>query len=265
MAKATSNGARKLIVGNWKMNPTSAEDAKKIFRQIAAKVAPSKKVITVICPPAVYLAPLAQVKKNVVLGTQDIFYEREGAFTGFISASMVKNFGVEYIIVGHSERRKAGLPAGQAGETDELINLKVKAVLKEGLKVILCVGEVEHDENGHYLTVIKKQLEAGLAGVPKNFFANVIIAHEPIWAIGAAAKGADTPENFQHNKLFIRKILSGIAGKKIALAAPVLYGGSVGVKNAESFLTEGDADGLLIGRTSLVPEDFVQIIKIANC
>ena len=239
------------------MNPVSAADAKKIFSKMAAKVAPSKKTETIICPPAVYLAPLSQVKKAVVLGAQDIFYEREGAFTGFISASMVKNFGVEYVIVGHSERRKQG-------ETDELINLKTKAALKEGLKVILCVGEAEHDENGHYLGFIKKQLEEGLAGVPRNLFANMIIAHEPIWAIGAAAKGADTPENFLHNKLFIRKVLNGLAGKKIALATSVLYGGSVGVKNAESFLTEGEADGLLIGRASLVPADFLEIIGLAG-
>lgn len=247
---------KKYIIGNWKMNPASFVDAKKIFTKIATKIAPNKKVTTVICPPVVYLAPLSQVKKNVVLGAQDIFYEQEGAFTGSISASMVKNFAVEYVIIGHSERRKAG-------DTDEIINHKLLAALREGLKVILCVGEAVHDEAGAYLKDLQRQLEQGLAGA-KKYTGQIIIAHEPVWAIGAAAKGADTPESFQHNRLFIKKILAGIFGQKNGLMIPILYGGSANAKNAGDFLGAGDADGLLVGRASLIPSEFIEIITIAN-
>jgi len=247
---------KKLIIGNWKMNPTGLSDAKKIFSKVAAGAGKIRGVETVICPPAVYLG-LLSAAKWVKLGAQDAFYEVDGAYTGSISPAMVKSVGAEYMIVGHSERRAQG-------ETDEIVNKKIKATLKEGLKIILCVGEKMHDEAGEYLKELKNQLEQDLAGIPKKYFNQIVVAHEPVWAIGAAAKGADTPESFQHNRLFIKKVLAGIAGKKLGLEIPILYGGSVGAKNAKDFLVEGQADGLLVGRASLVPEDFAKIITIAN-
>jgi triosephosphate isomerase (TIM) len=258
---------KKLIVGNWKMNPTGPADAKKIFGKIAGGASKYKWVETVICPPAVFLDLMGKVRgvrlgapasaSKLRLGGQDGFYETEGAYTGSISMAMLKSLGAEYVLVGHSERRNAG-------ETDEIINRKIKAGLKQGLKIILCVGEKVHDENGEYLKVLQMQLSQALAGVNKKYFNQIIVAHEPVWAIGALAKGADTHESFAHNRLFIKKILVSLAGKKVGLTIPILYGGSVGVKNAEMFLTEGGADGLLVGRASLVPQDFVKIIQLAD-
>lgn len=241
------------------MNPTGPTDAKRILAKIALGAGKYKGAQTVICPPAVYLGLLGgpASAKKLRLGAQDGFYENEGAYTGSISMAMIKSSGAEYVLVGHSERR-------QAGETDEVINKKIKAGLKSGLKIILCVGEKIHDENGEYLKVLQNQLAQALFGVPKKYFSQIIVAHEPVWAIGALAKGADTPESFTHNRLFIKKILADLAGKKIGLTIPILYGGSVGPKNTREFLVDGGADGLLVGRASLVPQDFIKIIGIAD-
>lgn len=238
------------------MAPASLSDAKKTFSKIVLGAKKYHQVEAVICPPAVYLGLLGS-PSGLALGAQDAFYESEGAYTGSISAAMIKNLGAKYVILGHSERRAAGEP-------DEIINLKLKAAVKLGLIVVLCVGEQTHDENGAYLKILQSQLSQALAGVSKKMLSQIVIAHEPIWAIGAAARGADTPESFQHNRLFIKKIISDLFGKKIGLETKVLYGGSVNPKNATAFLSLGGADGLLIGRASLVPVDFVDIIRQAN-
>ncbi|MEI6494526.1 MAG: triose-phosphate isomerase, partial [bacterium] len=141
---------------------------------------------------------------------------------------------------------------------------KIKQALKAGLKVILCVGEKERDEHGKYLDVIGKQLTESLMGVTRSQYNNVVIAYEPVWAIGTQATGADSPEGFQHNSLFIRKTISNVIGNKAALKVPVLYGGSASPKNAADFLGTGGADGLLVGRASLESAKFGEILKIAN-
>ena len=238
------------------MNPTGPSDAKHIFSKIASAANYFKKVEAIICPPTIFL-PVLGKPKSIKLGAQDAFYESSGPFTGFISSAMVKSFQVEYLLVGHSERRRLG-------ETDELINKKIKAGLKQGLKIILCIGEEQTDENGIYLKFLRQQLLSGLSDIPKKYFNQIMVAHEPIWAIGSLSKGADTPERFQHNRLFIKKVLSDLAGKKFGISVPVLYGGSVTPKNALSFLEAGEADGLLVGRSSLIPVDFVKILEIAN-
>jgi triosephosphate isomerase len=210
----------------------------------------------VICPPSLFLSELGRVGKNgkVALGVQNISAEASGALTGQISASMAKSVGAGYVIVGHSECR-------EAGESDELINQKVRAALKVGLKVILCIGERVKDEQGEYLAFIKNQLTVALEGVPKNKMADLLVAYEPLWAIGEVATGVETPAGFLHNALFVRKIIDGLYGNKVAHGLPILYGGSVDKKNARSFLTDGAADGLLVGRASLEPINFAVIIK----
>lgn len=247
---------KKIVIGNWKMNPTGLSDAKRIFTKIKTPIGKFKGVEIVVCPPAIFLGSLGSAK-NLKLGAQDGFYESAGAYTGSISLAMLKSMGIEYVLVGHSERR-------QAGETDEVINKKIKAGLREGLKIVLCIGENVHDENGDYLKILQNQLTKALADLPKKYFSQIMVAHEPVWAIGSSAKGADTVESFVHNRLFIKKVLADLAGKKIGLSIPILYGGSVGIKNAKEFLIDGNADGLLVGRASLVPEDFIKIIKIAD-
>ncbi len=241
------------------MNPTSPSDARKIFSKIASAVSLLKKVETVICPPAIFLSGCVggKTKSAIKLGAQDIFYENDGAYTGHLSASMFRSLGVSYCLIGHSERRKQG-------ENDEVVNRKIKAGLKAGLRIILCVGEEIHDDRGLYLQTLRGQLESGLKNIPRKYFERIIIAHEPVWAIGADARQSDTAENFRHNRLFIRKVLADLAGKKNGLEVLILYGGSVNKRNALGFLTVGEADGLLIGRSSLIPLDFLTIARQAN-
>ncbi len=254
---------KKLIVGNWKMNPWKIEDARRIFDGVKKEAGKLSRVQTVVCPPFVFLSDLAQRankhtgERRVVLGAQNVFYEMEGAYTGEVSPLALSSVGAKYVIIGHSERRAFG-------ETDEVINKKVLAALKMGLAIVLCVGEKEREAEGKYFQFIKNQIETALAKAQKRSLSNVVIAYEPVWAIGADASGADTPADFVEMAIFIRKTLSDMFDRTSAHAIPVLYGGSVDEKNAESFLKEGDADGLLVGRASLDPVKFVKILKIAE-
>ena len=260
---------KKLIVANWKMNPESPREAKEIFNPVKRAALALKKVTTVICPPAVYLAtlesrglPLRTLSKRsprgaIFFGAQDCFSDLFGPYTGKIGPTILRNSGASYIIIGHSETRAMG-------DSDLAINHKLRLALKNNLKVILCVGEHHRDERGDYLQFIKTQLEEDLRNVQRQSANDLVIAYEPIWAIGAQAKRADNPEGFQHQAIYIRKILAGLLGKEVALKIPVLYGGSANSQNAAGFLHEGEADGLLVGRASLDPSEFNKILKIAE-
>lgn len=250
---------KKIIVGNWKLSPTTVREAKDLFSKVKNKAVKAQKTTVIVCPPTPWLSLWAGFKssKNFALGAQDCFREIEGAFTGQVSPVMLKNIGAQYVIIGHSERRAAG-------DDDELINHKVKAALKAGLTVILCVGETVRDDHGVYLETIKEQILVGLAKIPKPMLGRLVVAYEPVWAIGEKASGADTPEAFVAQKIYIRKILSHLAGSKEALNIPVLYGGSVSPKNAADFLGLGQADGLLVGRASLRADLFTEIINLAD-
>lgn len=250
---------KKLIIGNWKLNPTSLAEAKKIQAKIRSKISALRNVNVVISPPTIYLSALAPGRTKAVLGlgAQEVFWQASGAYTGQTSPLALKDLRVGFVIIGHSEQRALG-------ESDELINQKLKAVLDYGLRPILCVGEKERDDSGHYLAQIKRQLEDGLDKVPKKTPENLVIAYEPVWAIGKEATGVETPEGFLQHALFIRKTLSSMFGQKEATRIPILYGGSVILKNAESFLKAGQADGLLVGRESLDPVNFSTIVKLAN-
>ncbi len=258
---------KKIIVANWKMKPSSLKEAKRIFNEIK-KVAGRllKKVDTIICPPCVYLSSLPRTtlgnsKGSPWLGAQDVFWENPstggGAHTGEISAGMLKNLGVKYIIIGHSERR-------ELGETNEIINKKIKNALKNNLKVIFCIGEQERDLEGNYLYFIKNEIEEGLRGVSKKFLKNLIVAYEPIWAIGKKEGDADSPEDVFQMSIYIRRVLLGIAGKKLSRNIPILYGGSTEPGNTEKLLKEGGMQGFLVGHASLAPKDFNKILRIAN-
>ena len=239
------------------MNPQNSKSAEKIFFDISKKIN-NKKNEVVICPPYPFLFIKNKLKdKKIKLGSQDVFFEKEGSFTGEVSSSMLSDFGVSYTILGHSERRALG-------EDNTLINKKIKALLKSKIKPILCVGETDRDHNGFYLSLIKSQIEEGLKDVTKNQIKNIIIAYEPIWAIGKDANREATPQEFIEIKIFIKKILSILYGPKIVDSVFVLYGGSVHPSNASSFVKEGDADGLLVGRDSLNPDKFLDIVSILN-
>ena len=241
------------------MAPLTMNEAKVTFGAIKKTAGGLRNVQTVICPPNIYINEL---KKTVsghrcVVGAQNSFWSEEPASTGEVSPKMLNNLGVGYVILGHSERRALG-------ETDEIVSMKVKACLKEGLTVVLCVGESKRDEHGEYTKFIKNELIASLAGISKKNLKNIIVAYEPIWAIGKKAKRAASPEDALEVSILIKKILTDSFGKEAAMKTPILYGGSANPKNSESFLTDGGADGLLVGRASLDAKKFSEMLKIAN-
>ncbi|HDQ16819.1 MAG TPA: triosephosphate isomerase [Candidatus Vogelbacteria bacterium] len=245
---------KKIIVANWKMNPLSKPSALALYQGLLEK-AKGQKSLTIVCPPAVWLGFLTGSRPtNLYLGGQNCSEIKEGAVTGEISAWQLASVGVDFCLVGHSETRRRG-------EDDLLINQKVKTLLKAGLMVLFCIGEKERDREGKYLEEIKKQLSIGLKGVSKKDISRVIICYEPLFAIGG--KRADTPEEFTHSSLFIKKTIGQLYKAKIGQEAKVLYGGSVNKNNAEDFLIAG-ADGLLVGRESLKSSAFGQIIAKAG-
>jgi len=262
---------KKLIIANWKMNPQGLKEARRIFSEIKKVASRMPRVETIICPPLVYLIDLRRTllrknaKEGPSLGAQNVFWENPsaggGAYTGEISAQMLKNLNVKYVIIGHSERRNP--PAG-GGETDEMINKKIKNALNNNLKVIFCIGEQERDIEGSYLYFIKNEIEEGLKSIPRKLFKNLIIAYEPIWAINKKGKDADKPEDIFQMSIYIRRILLGIIGKELSRSIPILYGGSVEPENAENILKEGGIQGFLVGHVSLVPKDFNKILKITQ-
>lgn len=242
------------------MNPTSPREARELFNGIKSVASKLQHTNVVICAPVIFLENLAKTAKvsgKIAVGAQDTFWALEGAWTGQIGPGMVRKCGGQYLLLGHSERRALG-------DSDEIVNKKLKLAVFEGLKVILCVGESERDQHGEYLKIIREQIMKALNKVPKKFASQIIIAYEPIWAIGAQAKASDTPPSFLETAIFIRKVLSHWCGHAAALAVPVLYGGSVDQKNAPDFLDLGQADGLLVGRASLRSDEFNQIIRIAD-
>ncbi len=249
----------KLIVANWKMNPATPREARELYLKTKQAALKQRSARVIICPPAIFIGCLNhKTSSRLSLGVQDISVHRNtGAFTGAISAAQASYSEAEYAIIGHSERRAAG-------DEEKIINTKVKLALAAKLNVILCVGEKSRDGEGGYLQELHEQLTSALAGVPNNFYKKLVIAYEPVWAVGKGASGADTPAEFLHHKLFIQKVLSKTVGAAAAKAVPVLYGGSVDHKNAESFLNEGQAGGLLVGRASLRADHFKQIIYAAR-
>ena len=229
----------KLLVANWKENPLSAEDAANLAKSIDAEG-------VVVCPPFLFLESVRKNIKKARLGAQDVFWGNLGAYTGEISWKQLVEAGVEYVIIGHSERRK------YLKETDELINNKVITSLEAGLKVILCVGESADTRSkgiNHAKLFIEQQLDKDLIGLSKNK-ENLIIAYEPVWAIGTGTP--DTPESAAEMSVFIKQLLVN----SYKLSVKVLYGGSVNAGNAREFLSNKEIDGALVGGASLKPEEF---------
>jgi len=244
-----------LIVANWKMNPDNIEKAKEIFKGIRVVTKELKNISTVVCPPFIYLSDLEKINDgSIVLGAQDVFWENEGSFTGEISPTMLKNEGEGYVIVGHSERRSLG-------ENDEMISKKIKSAIKIGLKVILCIGERDRDIHGEYLHFLRQQIINSIGNLSKKSLEKLVIAYEPIWAIGKKDNEAMKANELHEMTIFIKKVMVEIYGQKYGLITPVLYGGSVTYKNAEDLITQGQVQGLLIGRESLKVENFGKLLK----
>lgn len=244
----------KIIVANWKMNPSTSKEAENLFRVVFKKEKSLKKNQIIICPPFPFLFLFPKKKnKNILLGAQNVSAEAEGSFTGEVSPKMLLDTKVSHVIVGHGESRKGG-------DTDEIINKKLLNLLKFKISPIFCIGERERDKEGSYLSFIENQIKEGLRGVSKSDMKRFIIAYEPIWAIGKSAVREATPEEFVEVKIFIRKVISDIFDSKTALSLPILYGGSINSSNANNFLEQG-ADGLLVGRDSVSPSKFDAILN----
>jgi triosephosphate isomerase len=248
---------KKLIAGNWKMNKTSA-DGVALVTDIVAAVGKQTDVDVVVCPPftAVESVGKALEGSEVRLGAQNMHFEASGAFTGEVSAPMLRAIFASYVILGHSERRTL------FGETDELINKKVLAALKNQLKPIFCVGEtLAERESGATLKVVQTQVERGLEGVNKDQAASVVVAYEPVWAIGTGKVA--TTEQAQEVHAFIRGLLVKLFGEAIAQKVRILYGGSMKPANAPELLAQKDIDGGLIGGAALEARSFVELVNAA--
>lgn len=246
--------SRKLVVGNWKMNLT-LEQSKELIQEVVNNV--SFHAYVVIAPPVAYLHPLKdfiQGKRNIHLAAQNVHHEEFGAFTGELSAPMLASLGVEYCIVGHSERRI------HFKEKNEILAQKVTQLLTHNIIPIYCLGEtLEQREKGKTFDVIKKQLKEGLFHLNNDHLEQVIIAYEPVWAIGTGKNA--TPEQAEEVHAFIRKYIEKKYNEEVAYEISILYGGSITAQNAQSLFEKPNIDGGLVGGASLKAEDFIQIIK----
>ena len=246
-----------LVAGNWKMNKTVAE-ARDLVSTMSAKLGEISNVEKVLCPPYLAIPVLAEMLNGsgIGVGAQNLHWEEKGAFTGEVAPGMVKEF-CGYVIIGHSERRT------YFGETDESVNRKLHAAMKAGLIPIVCVGEtLEQYEAGSTSEVVRRQISLGLAGIDAPAAARLVVAYEPVWAIGTGKASSGENANFVHQQV-IRPALSELFGAGPADAIRILYGGSVTAANAAEFFAYPDIDGALVGGASLKPDEFVAITKAA--
>ena len=247
-----------IIAGNWKMNMTASE-TKKFAEELKSIMPKAKWCDVVVCVPSVNISTAIRAFKDlrVSVGAENVFYEKSGAYTGEVSAEMLKDLGVKYVIIGHSERRQ------YFGETDFTVNKKALAALDAGLHPIICVGEtLEQRELGITMELIALQVKSALAGVPAEKLRKCVIAYEPVWAIGTGKTA--TAEQAAEVCTFIRTTVRHLYGARIARSITIQYGGSMKPSNAAELLGQRDIDGGLIGGASLKPAEFVEIINAAN-
>ncbi len=248
---------KKFIAGNWKMNKTPA-DAEALVGEIIIEIGRQTEVDVLVCPPFTALESVGRKLEgsNIKIGAQNMHFETNGAFTGEVSAPMLRDLFVTHVILGHSERRAL------FGDNDGFINQKVLTAIKNQLRPILCVGEtLAEREAGDTLKVVQTQLEAGLEGVGKEHAPSVIIAYEPVWAIGTGKVA--TSDQAQEVHAYIRGLLTKLFGETIAQKVRILYGGSMKPSNAPELLAQKDIDGGLIGGASLESRSFVDLVKAA--
>jgi len=247
-----------MMAGNWKMYK-DINEAISLVNDIKRSVYDINNVDIVVIPPYVDLSDVSEMllESNIMLGAQNCYWEAEGAFTGEISAKMLKSVGCRYVVIGHSERRK------YFGETDETVNRKVKAVIDAGLVPIVCVGEtLEEREQARTLEVVRGQVTAALKGFTEEYIDSLVIAYEPVWAIGTGKTA--TPHEAQEVHAMIRNLLKEMYSTSLSEGIRIIYGGSVKPDNAESLMKEKDIDGGLIGGASLKTYSFVDLIKTTS-
>ncbi len=248
---------KKFVAGNWKMF-TNAATAEQLAKKVVAGVGSEDSVSVAVCPPFPYLATVGAAVKGspVGLGAQNMHPDKEGAFTGEVSPTMLVDLDCNYVILGHSERRH------RLGEDNSFINKKVIAALEAGLHVILCVGETLDEREANLAeAVFHLQVASALSGVPADKMTHLTIAYEPVWAIGTGKTA--TPDTAQQSHAFIREHIAKDFGKEVAEKLQILYGGSVKPDNAADLMKEPDVDGALVGGASLKEDQFLAIVKAA--
>ncbi len=246
-----------IIAGNWKMNKTAAE-AKAFIEEFKPLVAGIDSVEIVLCPvfTALTSAVEAAAGSNVKIGAQNIHWAENGAYTGEISAAMLKETGIDYVIIGHSERRQ------YFGETDETVNQRLNAALAADLIPMVCIGELlEEREGGKTESVLDTQLKGGLAGISKDDMAGIVVAYEPVWAIGTGKTA--TPEMAEDTHAYIRKVLTEMFDAETAEKVRIQYGGSMKGANSAELVAQADIDGGLVGGAALEPASFAELITNA--
>lgn len=248
---------KKVIAGNWKMNKTAAEAVD--FLQVVKGAEVAEQTEAIVCAPFVYLTQLVEAAKGsaIQIAAQNMHFENDGAFTGEVSAGMLKDIGVTHVVIGHSERRE------YFNETDETVNKKVHAAWNHRLTPIVCVGEsLEQREANETLSLMEKQVRIALEGIDANKAKETIIAYEPIWAIGTGktASSADANDVCAH----IREVVRGLYNDEVADAIVIQYGGSVKPANIDELLATSDVDGALVGGASLEAESFISLVEAGN-
>jgi triosephosphate isomerase len=246
-----------LIIGNWKMYGLQSE-ARALATAVRDGLKRKMSATVAVCPPFTALPAVAEILAGspIALGAQTCHHKPSGAHTGEIAIPMLKELGCRYVLAGHSERRK------EMGETDEQVSRKVQAVLAEGLTPVLCVGETEEERRqGLTFTTVEGQLRAGLAGIASEGVAKLVLAYEPVWAIGTGATA--TPGQAAEVHGYLRGLVSELCSKELAQGMSILYGGSVKGDNAQSLLAEQEIDGALVGGASLKAPEFIAIVKHA--
>lgn len=249
---------RMFVAGNWKMN-TDRVSGVELARAVAAGVPAGHSVDVLVAPPFPYLIPVGEAIRGsgVLLGAQNAWFESPGAFTGEVAIEMLKDVGCRYVILGHSERRQI------LRETDELISKKVAAAIAKGLGVILCIGETLEERDGDRTEqVLETQLAGSLAGISAAQMAEIVIAYEPVWAIGTGRTA--TPDQAQAAHAFIRRRLNDRFGPGVGAATRIQYGGSVKPDNAAALLSQPDVDGALVGGACLKADSFLAIVRAAE-
>jgi triosephosphate isomerase (TIM) len=250
---------KKIIAANWKMNMTQAESAR-FMESFLRDVGDVTDVEAVIIPPFTAIAKVSEAlgsAQNIKVGAQNMYWEKGGAFTGEISAPLLRDLFVHYVVLGHSERRTL------FGETDEMVNRKVRAALEAKLRPIVCVGEtLEQRDKGNVEKILSMQLRGSLAGLNPKELQEAVIAYEPVWAIGTGRNA--TPAQAQEAHAFIRQTLREMSDENTAERVRIQYGGSVKPENARELMTQADIDGALVGGASLDPRSFAQIVKAAR-
>ncbi len=246
---------QQIVAGNWKMN-LNFQEGRDLANEIISSIGPSD-VLTVLCPPFIHLNHLSMLTNgisNLEIGAQNCHSERSGAYTGEVSAGMLKSVGVSFVIVGHSERREF------FNENDVLLAKKINTVLENGMRPIFCCGEkLEVREAGTHESLVRSQIENSLFNLDSEAFSKIVIAYEPVWAIGTGKTAS--PQQAQEMHHFIRSLISEKYGKSLSAATTILYGGSCKPDNAKEIFSKPDVDGGLIGGASLKATDFIEIVK----